>query len=74
MAPVLFSRPVRPDDANPPSPGWHGFEVATSGMFGDVLRRHRRAAALTQDELADRAGLSPKAISAIERGMRRRPA
>ena len=41
--------------------------------FGKRLRRLREAAALTQEELAGRAGLSPNAISDLERGRRRRP-
>ncbi|UQX87454.1 helix-turn-helix domain-containing protein [Jatrophihabitans telluris] len=41
--------------------------------FAVRLRRFRTAAALTQEELADRAGLSHKAIGALERGERRRP-
>ena len=41
--------------------------------FGDRLRRLRDAAGLTQEELAFRAGLSPNAISDLERGRRRRP-
>ncbi|HEX3462713.1 MAG TPA: helix-turn-helix domain-containing protein [Candidatus Elarobacter sp.] len=44
-----------------------------SCTFGDMLREHRIAAGLTQDQLADRARLSSKAVSAIERGARRRP-
>src|SRR5215472_11076991 len=36
-----------------------------------LLRRHRRQAGLTQEDLAERAGLSAKAISALERGERR---
>src|SRR5437879_4779793 len=36
------------------------------------LRRLRAAAGLTQDQLAGRAGLSANAISALERGDRRR--
>jgi len=39
--------------------------------FGDVLRRQRRAAGLTQEELADRAGVSPRTIGDIERGIAR---
>ena len=38
--------------------------------FGDELRRLRTAAGLTREQLAERAGLSPKAISALERGER----
>jgi transcriptional regulator with XRE-family HTH domain len=37
------------------------------------LRRLREAAGLTQEELASRAGLTAKAVSALERGERRRP-
>ncbi len=39
--------------------------------FGDVLRRQRRAAGLTQEELAERAGVSPRTIGDIERGIAR---
>lgn len=41
--------------------------------FGARLRRLRGAAGLTQEELASRAGLSPNAVSALERGQRKRP-
>jgi predicted ATPase/transcriptional regulator with XRE-family HTH domain len=41
--------------------------------FGARLRRLREAAGLTQEELAQRAGLSRKAISVLERGERKRP-
>lgn len=41
--------------------------------FGELLRRHRRAAALTQEELAERAGLSVRAIKALEGGERTKP-
>jgi predicted ATPase/DNA-binding XRE family transcriptional regulator len=41
--------------------------------FGELLKRYRAAANFTQDELAERAGLSAKAISALERGERRTP-
>ncbi|MGY1708874.1 ATP-binding protein [Geodermatophilus sp. SYSU D00758] len=43
------------------------------GDFGGLLRRLRTAAALGQEELAARAGLTAKAVSALERGERRRP-
>jgi predicted ATPase/transcriptional regulator with XRE-family HTH domain len=36
--------------------------------FGLLLRRTRRALGLTQEELAERAGLSPRVISELERG------
>ena len=38
--------------------------------LGDLVRRHRTAAALSQEELAERAGLSVRAISDLERGIR----
>jgi predicted ATPase/transcriptional regulator with XRE-family HTH domain len=47
--------------------------TARTASFGDVLRRYRRAAGLTQEELAARAGLSPHTISALERGVNRAP-
>lgn len=40
--------------------------------FGAVLSRYRVAAGLTQEELAERAGLSVEAISTLERGVVRR--
>jgi predicted ATPase/DNA-binding XRE family transcriptional regulator len=42
-------------------------------VFGDLLRQHRNAAGLTQEELAGRAGLSVDTISLLERGEHRRP-
>jgi transcriptional regulator with XRE-family HTH domain len=41
--------------------------------FGEQLRRHREAAGLMQEELAERAGLTAEAIGALERGKRQRP-
>src|SRR5579859_5274157 len=41
--------------------------------FGALLRRFRRTAGLTQEELAERAELSVEAISALERGVSRAP-
>ncbi|WP_323100318.1 ATP-binding protein [Intrasporangium sp. YIM S08009] len=43
------------------------------GAFGARLRALREARSLTQEELSERAGLSVKAISALERGERLRP-
>jgi predicted ATPase/DNA-binding XRE family transcriptional regulator len=45
----------------------------TGPTFGDLLRRHRDSANLTQEDLAERTGLTPQAISLLERGERRRP-
>ena len=39
--------------------------------LGMLLRRHRIAAGLTQEELAERAGLSARGISDLERGVNR---
>jgi WD40 repeat protein/transcriptional regulator with XRE-family HTH domain len=39
--------------------------------FAELLRRYRTAAGLTQEELAERAGLSSRGLSYIERGSRR---
>ncbi len=41
--------------------------------FGTLLRRYRLAAGLTQEALAERAGVSLDGISALERGYRRSP-
>ena len=41
--------------------------------FGELLRGLRRAAGLTQEELAERAGLAARTISDLERGVRRSP-
>ena len=40
---------------------------------GDLVRHHRTAAALSQEALAERAGLSVRAISDLERGIHRVP-
>jgi predicted ATPase/DNA-binding XRE family transcriptional regulator len=37
--------------------------------FATLLRRYRRERRLTQEELAERAGVSPEAISMLERGL-----
>ena len=41
--------------------------------FGAHLRRLREASGITQEELAERSGLSPDAVGALERGLRKRP-
>ncbi len=43
------------------------------GTFGELVRRRRASAGLTQEELAERSGLSVRAISDIERGVTTRP-
>lgn len=41
-----------------------------SSDAGLLVRRHRREAGMTQEELAERAGISARAVSDIERGIR----
>src|SRR5689334_3596192 len=41
--------------------------------LGDRLRKHRLSAQLTQQEVADRAGLSVRGLSDLERGLRQAP-
>jgi len=47
--------------------------LPTASDFGGLLRHHRLAAGLSQEALAERAKMSAFAISALERGHRRRP-
>ena len=44
-----------------------------AASFAALLRRHRVATGLSQEALAERAGLSARAISDLERGARRAP-
>src|SRR5215472_1704138 len=46
---------------------------SASPAFGTLLRRFRRAAGLSQEELAALAGLSTHAVGDLERGYRFRP-
>ena len=39
-------------------------------LLGEVVRKHRKARFLTQEELAERADLAPKMVSLIERFQR----
>jgi len=48
-------------------------KTGAPGSFGAQLKALREAAGFTQEELATIAGLSVQAISALERGQRRRP-
>src|SRR5881392_1938441 len=43
------------------------------GSFAALLQRYRKAVGLSQEELAERAGLSKRGISDLERGHRRSP-
>ena len=47
--------------------------TVTSMAFGELLRRYRVAAGLSQEALAERAGLSARAISDMERDAQRTP-
>ncbi len=48
-------------------------EGAEDATFGDRLRRARVAAGLSQEQLAERAGVSARGISDLERGVRGAP-
>ncbi|HWE64225.1 MAG TPA: helix-turn-helix transcriptional regulator, partial [Chloroflexota bacterium] len=47
--------------------------AAPQATFATLLRRYRQAAGLTQEELAERAHLSVRGITDLERGARRTP-
>ena len=47
--------------------------IESTPAFGDVLRRARIEARLTQESLAERSGLSARGISDLERGVNRSP-
>lgn len=48
-------------------------EADQEATFGSLLRRYRTTAGLTQEELAERAGMSGRSISDLERGARTKP-
>jgi predicted ATPase/DNA-binding XRE family transcriptional regulator len=50
-----------------------GVQTSTKIEFGELLRRHRATAGVTQEDLAGRTGLTPQAIGLLERGKRRHP-
>src|ERR1051326_4200343 len=52
---------------------WLGRIHLNRGTFGTLLRDYRMTANLTQEELAERSGMSVRAISALECGDRRSP-
>src|SRR5437016_3219809 len=47
--------------------------VGDRQSFGALLRRYRMAAGITQEALAERAGLSLRGVSDLERGLRSAP-
>ena len=47
--------------------------VGQALTFAELLRRCRLEAGLSQEDLAERAGLSPRSISDLERGQRSMP-
>ena len=47
--------------------------TTSTSAFGALLRRHRIAAGLTQETLAERAGLSARGVQDLERGIRIAP-
>jgi transcriptional regulator with XRE-family HTH domain len=57
----------------PSGGGGRAIGSAEPGSFGELLRRNRTAAGLTQEELAHRAGLSARGVQDLERGLRRSP-
>src|SRR5689334_6040130 len=51
--------------------GWNKSSEPSS--FGILLRQHRLAAGMSQEKLAEQAGLSRRGIADLERGARRLP-
>ena len=50
-----------------------GMSTGIDNSFSQLLKRHRRAAGLTQEQLAERANLSVRGLSDLERGVKTRP-
>src|SRR5947209_147616 len=48
-------------------------DLDAAPTFAALLRRHRLATGLTQEQLAERANLSVRAVSDLERGLRTAP-
>jgi predicted ATPase/class 3 adenylate cyclase/DNA-binding XRE family transcriptional regulator len=68
---MQVARPILPQAAL--REGSRRMTSTTATGFGDLLRRHRLTAGLTQAELAERAGLSVRGINDLERGTRQHP-
>src|SRR4051794_14641956 len=47
--------------------------MSNGAPFAVLLKEHRLARSLTQDRLAERAGVSAKAVAALESGRRKSP-
>jgi DNA-binding XRE family transcriptional regulator len=69
---------VDPDSVRPAlAAGWQGVRGGTAVVeepaltFAGLLRRLRAEARLTQEELAEAAGVSPRSVSDLERGINR---
>jgi predicted ATPase/class 3 adenylate cyclase/transcriptional regulator with XRE-family HTH domain/Tfp pilus assembly protein PilF len=65
-----LGHPDLPDDFPPLN---SVYQPTRGAQFGKVLRRYRLASGLTQDALADKAGLSLRGVSDLERGLRSAP-
>src|SRR5829696_9472589 len=67
--------PARPSCvvAAGPRPVEPGMETRDPAHLAALVRRRRTAAALSQEELAERAGVSVRALSDLERGVHRAP-
>jgi predicted ATPase/DNA-binding XRE family transcriptional regulator len=70
---VFSSLPIRTDAHHDVSHRLtHRLGAMTAQTLAELVRRHRAAAGMTQAELAQRARLSERAVSDIERGLRTR--
>ena len=78
-APIAFAVPAQPLETPVPAQSLETLScdppsaVPSPPTFGALLKRYRLAAGLTQEELAERARLSVRAISDLERGLHRAP-
>jgi predicted ATPase/DNA-binding XRE family transcriptional regulator len=52
---------------------WCYMQTVSSTTFGRLLRQHRRGAGWTQEQLAERTGISVRSLSDMERGVSRWP-
>src|SRR5215469_1816588 len=48
-------------------------DATIASAFGELLREYRIRAGLSQSDLAEKARISPAAVSALERGIRKAP-